>query len=125
MQFVVLLIIDLGESILIELCNCWNGVLDEKLSSHLVEIKDYLLQIMDIIGCSSDEINRAKMTPSIKDMLESFCVGTEKKKKIPVPPKDDDLIPLSEFRSVSTNKSLKNILKGKWEEPSSSSPLTS
>ena len=113
MQFVVFMFEDLGENLLIEFCNRWNATLDERLSSHLHEIREYIVQIMDSIGCTSDETNKAKLSPTIKGMLDSFCVGTEKKKNIPLPPKDDELIPLSQYLSVSTSKSLKKLLTKK------------
>ena len=113
MQFVVFFIEDLGEHLLIELCNRWSGSLDEKLSSYLNQIKCYILQIMDSIGCASNETSKARLASSIKEMLDSFCVGTEKKKNIPLPPKDDELCPLSDYLTISTCKSLKNILTKK------------
>ena len=113
MQFVVFMFEDLGENLLIEFCNRWNATLEEKLSSHLDEIREYIVHIMDSIGCTSDETNKAKLSPTIKGMLDSFCVGTEKKKNIPLPPKDDELIPLSQYLSVSTSKSLKKLLTKK------------
>ena len=126
MQLVVFFIEDLGEHILIELCNRWGTILDEKLSSHLTEMRKNITQIMDSIGCSIEETNKAKLAPTIKDMLESFCVGTEKKKNVPLPPKDDELCPLSEYLSVSTSKSLKNILRKKKKTmlPAPTLPVT-
>ena len=96
MQLVVFLVEDLGESILIELCSRWNSSLEEQVSSK-VSVKSSLLQIMTSIGCSPHEISAAELAPSIKEMLDSFCVGTEKKKKVPLPPKDDLLCRLADY----------------------------
>ena len=127
MQFVVFMFEDLAENILVEFCNRWSATLDVKLSSHLDDIRDHIIQIMDSVGCSNDEIEEAKLSSTIKGMLDSFCVGTEKKKNIPLPPKDDELIPLSQYKSVSTSKSLKNILskKKKRDHPPTSNSVKS
>ena len=81
MQLVVLLVEDLGESILIELCNRWDSSLDEA-STSMTTVRASILQIMSSIGCSEHEIDHAKLAPSIKHMFDTFCVGTEKKKKL-------------------------------------------
>ena len=118
MQLVVFLVEDLGESILIELCSRWNSSLEEQVSSK-VSVKSSLLQIMTSIGCSPHEISAAELAPSIKEMLDSFCVGTEKKKKVPLPPKDDLLCRLADYKPMSTSKSIKNVFNKKRKVVSS------
>ena len=112
MQFLVFFIDDLGQNILIEMCNRWNADLDE-ISRKDSNIKQNIIQMMEVIGCSNQELAKAKVATSIKDVLEDFCVGTEKKKKIPLPPREDLLCPLRHLKIKSTNNSLGARLKNK------------
>ena len=125
MQLAVLLIEDLGENMLVELCNRWNRGLDEKYQSDLPNIISAIIQIMKGIGCSSNDINAAKLAPTVQQMLVHFCVGTEKKKNIPLPPRDDMLCPMSSYESESTSKSLKKVLTKKRRKNNVHSTLPS
>ena len=113
MQFVVFLVEDLGENILVELCNRWDVALDQKFVGKMDELKTYILQIMNSIGCSEKVTNSARLAPTIKEMLDIFCVGTEKSKNKILPPKDDKLCPLSHYNPQSTSKALKDVLSKK------------
>ena len=93
MQFVIFFIQDLGQNMLIELCNRWNRDLDEICNKNPKIQKD-IIQLMETIGCSNQELEKAKIATSIKEVLVDFCVGTEKKKNIPLPPREDLLCPL-------------------------------
>ena len=112
MQFVVFFIDDLGQNILVEMCNRWNANLDE-ISKKDSKIKQNIIQMMEVIGCSNQELAKAKVASCIKEVLEDFCFGTEKKKKIPLPPREDLLCPLCHLKIKSTHNSLESCLKKK------------
>ena len=113
MQLVVFLVEDLGESILVELCNRWDAALDQKFQDQMSDIKSYILQLMNSIGCSVQSTNSAIVAPTIKEMLDIFCVGTEKSKNKILPPKDDQLCLLSQYNPQSTSTALKKALNKK------------
>jgi hypothetical protein len=126
MQFLIFLIEDLGQNILIELCNRWNQGLDEKLKDEHISICNNMILLMKSIGVPEADLKKAKLSDTIQDMLDGFCVGTEKRKQRPLPPRDDQLCPLRLYDHVSTSSSLKKKLVGLTHEslPSGTDALT-
>ena len=125
MQFLIFLIEDLGQNILIELCSRWNQSLNEKLKSQHISICDSMIQLMKSIGVPEADLKKAKLSDTIQDMLDDFCVGTEKRKQRPLPPRDDQLCPLRLYDHVSTSSSLKKKLVGLVKDSITDDPTTS
>ena len=110
MQFLIFLIEDLGQNILVELCNRWTQCLDEVLKPQHDSIRSNLLQLMKSIGVPEADLKKAQLSDTIQEMLLDFCVGTEKRKQRPLPPRDDQLCPLKQYSHISTSSSLKKKL---------------
>lgn len=117
--FSIMLISDLAQNILVELCHRWDEHLEKKIESSLVtdtsesmrlnDFKKSILSIMEASGEDENELNRAKACDKVSEMLEVFSVGTEKAKVFLPRPNNDELLPLSEMCFDSNNKEIKKI----------------
>eukprot|EP00956_Cyclotella_meneghiniana_P040674 scaffold202164_cov66-Cyclotella_meneghiniana.AAC.2 len=107
----LLLFEDLAEHLLLEFAACLSADLWEvdKWSDNVMnDLRDSLVTLMSAAGEPVDKIND---DCSLKDLLENFVVGTERRKawkqRIKDPPKPSDLGPISEKLFKSTSKQAK------------------
>ena len=94
-QFTLLLHEGLAQHILIELCERWNTTLEDLIGDKKKSVMMDIETLMRVEGDNNDRIELAIKKETIGEMLETFAVGTERKKLvIPNIPDPSELIPL-------------------------------
>ena len=104
----------LAQHILIELCTRWDNDLERlmKLTGKQYAMKDNISALMSAEGESEDKISSAYHKHTIGDMLEYFCVGTERQKLVaPKRPDPNMLKPIRDLhlRSLSSQAKSKGV----------------
>ena len=112
--FSVMLVNDLAQNILVELCHRWDEHLERKFEKNcnnkMQQLKISIISLLNASGEDDISINRAKANVKVSEMLENFSVGTEKSKVFFSRPKKDELIPISEMKFQSNSAEVKRLL---------------